>query len=70
MMTDRELQLRLLYAIVVAGKSAKFAEQAMARLFAGLGDRLPFDLICAWVADGSLDVRLREARVGNYGKKP
>jgi 3-methyladenine DNA glycosylase/8-oxoguanine DNA glycosylase len=67
-MTDQELQLRLLYAIIVAGKSAKFAEQAMARLFAGLGDGLPFDRIRAWAADGSLDTKLRGARVGNYGK--
>jgi 3-methyladenine DNA glycosylase/8-oxoguanine DNA glycosylase len=67
-MTDQELQLRLLYAIIVAGKSAKFAEQAMARLFAGLGGGLPFDWIRAWVADGSLDAKLHEARVGNYGK--
>lgn len=67
-MTDQELQLRLLYAVIVAGKSARFAEQAMARLFAGLGDTLPFNRLLEWVADGTLDARLREARVGNYGK--
>jgi thermostable 8-oxoguanine DNA glycosylase len=67
-MTDQELQLRLLYAVIVAGKSAMFAEQAMARLFAGLGDRLPFDRVRTWKSEGTLDARLREARVGNYNK--
>lgn len=67
-MTDQELQLRLLYAVIVAGKSAKFAEQAMARLFVGLGGNLPFDRVRAWVAEGALETRLWEARVGNYSK--
>ena len=67
-MTDQELQLRLLYAVIVAGKSAKFAEQAMARLFVGLGDELPFHRIRVWFCNGYLDYRLRMAKVGNYGK--
>lgn len=67
-MTDQELQLRLLYAVIVAGKSAKFAEQAMAKLFAGLGDELPFHRIQVWFCNGYLDHRLRMAKVGNYGK--
>lgn len=67
-MTDQELQLRLLYAVIVAGKSAKFAEQAMARLFAGLGNELPFHRIKVWFCNGYLDYRLRLAKVGNYGK--
>jgi thermostable 8-oxoguanine DNA glycosylase len=66
-MTDRELQLRLLYAVIVAGKSAKFAEQAMVKLFAGLGG-LPFHWIQTWFHNGCLDYRLRQAKVGNYGK--
>lgn len=67
-MTDQELQLRLLYAVIVAGKSAKFAEQAMAKLFAGLGDELPFHRIQVWFCNGYLDHKLRMAKVGNYGK--
>jgi len=67
-MSDKELQLRLLYAVIVAGKSAKFAEQAMVRLFSGLGDDLPFTKLRTWISDGSLNTRLREARTGNYDK--
>jgi len=67
-MTDRELQLRLLYAVIVAGKSARFAERAMVRLFAGLGDGLPFGSVRTWIADGCLEAKLRDAGTGNYGK--
>jgi thermostable 8-oxoguanine DNA glycosylase len=67
-MTDRELQLRLLFALVVAGKSARFAEQVMNKLFFGFGDALPFDLVRSWASDGSLEYRLRTARTGNYTK--
>ena len=67
-MTDQELQLRLLYAVIVAGKSAQFTERAMSRLFAGLGTELPFDKLRLWIGDNSLETKLRLARVGNYGK--
>jgi thermostable 8-oxoguanine DNA glycosylase len=67
-MTEHELQLRLLYAIIVAGKSAKFAEQAMNKLFTGLGDKLPFDIIKSWITENCLEAKLHIARVGNYHK--
>jgi len=66
-MTGRELQLRLAYAVLVAGKSASFAEAKTQSLFGGSAD-LPFDMVRRWDEDGSLERRLREARTGNYAK--
>lgn len=66
-MTKRELQLRLLYAILVAGKSAFFAEMKIKALFGGESG-LPFDLLRGWIVDGSLEKRIREAKTGNYAK--
>jgi hypothetical protein len=64
-----ELQYRLLYAIVVAGKSATFAEAAMQRFFSAYGGRdTPFAWIGSLKAQHQLAHALRGARMGNYGK--
>lgn len=65
-MSDRELQLRILFAITVAGKSAKHAEGAIKRLFGALP--FPMEAIETWIETGQLEKRLRDARTGNYGK--
>lgn len=64
--TDWELQARLIYALVVAGKSAKFAEKVVRRLFSFR--ELPFDTIKDWVQWGMLGSYLLEAKTGNYLK--
>jgi thermostable 8-oxoguanine DNA glycosylase len=66
-MKQEELECRILYAIIVAGKSARFAEQAFKQLF-GTPTTSVFEIVRAWVKEGVLPERLRTARVGNYGK--
>lgn len=76
-----ELQQRLIYALIVAGKSAGFANDAMHRLFHRLlpwpvfpypeavhGPSSPFEAIKGWIYYKKLGERLREARTGNYHK--
>lgn len=62
---NEELEARLIYSIIVAGKSAKFAEGVMQRL--GLWQD-PFQIIRSWIEKGLLCEELRAARSGNYGK--
>lgn len=62
------LEYRLLYSMVVAGKSATFAENAMKRFLAGAGGRHPFEYIRALLPRGLLIPTLKEARTGNYTK--
>ena len=66
-MSDRELQWRIIYSIIVAGKSAKFAENAIRKLFSGY-DEPPFEMIKIWWAAHTLESHLRMAKTGNYGK--
>lgn len=65
--TQWEIQARLVYAIIVAGKSAKFAEGVIRRLFYG-SDELPFEAITRWVKQGRALEILRTARSGCYQK--
>lgn len=63
-----ELQARLIYAVLVAGKSAVFAE---AKVLALVGDRiddLPFDVIREYIRRGDIEEWLRSERVGTYGR--
>lgn len=62
-----ELQRRLIYACIVAGKSANFAKQKMQKLFPK-NDECPFDDLLIWKEDGTLENRLMKARTGNYQK--
>lgn len=67
MISDWERQARLIYSIIVAGKSADFADAATRRLIGG-SPTLPFDQAKQWLADGSISCKVREARTGNYTK--
>lgn len=60
-----ELESRLIYAVIVAGKSAQFTDAVMPRFAFGPS---PFDSIRGWVADGCLGSVLKETRAGNYTK--
>ena len=62
-----ELQRRFIFALVVAGKNAAFAERVVGRLFPPAA-LLPFDQIHTWLHDKTLRIRLRQARSGNYKK--
>lgn len=69
------LEYRLLYAIIVAGKSARFAEAAMSRLRDELHMRVGGNCSHSWFVairqachQGLLRSVLEAARVGNYRK--
>lgn len=64
-MRTAELEYRLLYSMVVAGKSAAFADSVLRRLFR-YGS--PFEHVRSWTRVGRLDAVLREVRSGNYAK--
>lgn len=61
--TPAELEEFLLFCVVVAGKNA---DQQAAKLERFLGGRRPFAHIRASDRDGTLEERLREARLGKY----
>lgn len=63
-LTDYVLQYRLIYSIIVAGKTAKFAEEAMGRLCPQVAT--PFKFIESTIASGELEKVLRQARTGRY----
>lgn len=74
-LSKSEVEGRLIYAVVVAGKSANFADAACERLWAALrkvDDRevglSPFALIRRSIAQNRLGPILRACRVGNYAK--
>ncbi len=67
MISEWERQARLVYSIVVAGKSADFADAAVRRLL-GNSDKLPFDQVADWINDATIGEKLRGAKVGNYTK--
>jgi thermostable 8-oxoguanine DNA glycosylase len=66
-MLKRELQLKLLYSIIVAGKSAKFAEAVIHKLFSH-SNMPPFAILKDWINYGILEAKLRGSRTGNYTK--
>ena len=74
MKNKHELQYKLLYSIVVAGKSAKFAKNALGRFLQdncysdNSPKELPFDYIKQMIADDELLGYLEYARTGNYTK--
>jgi endonuclease III len=65
-----EVQARLMYSVIVAGKSAKFANTVMARWFAAnaADEEMPFAVLKRLKDSGKLEASFREARTGNYGK--
>lgn len=66
-MDDCELQSRLIFSVIVAGKTAVFARNVIDKLFSKY-KKLPFDIIDQWIKEDKLEQKLREARSGNYGK--
>lgn len=82
-LTEEELQYRIIYSIIVAGKNAKFAEQAAKKLFPDSSET-PFDVIRRWVAFFTISwnreivdffedkdmvlYQLKKAKTGNYNK--
>lgn len=64
----RELEWRLIYAIIVAGKSAKFAQGAMDRLIERSCRSGAFEQIKSIIFADALAPILRRARTGNYTK--
>lgn len=67
-LTIWEREARLIYSVIVAGKSADFADVAVRRLIDGDVAATPFEQIRSTISVGDLDKRLRFARVGNYAK--
>ena len=64
-----ELEIRLLYAMAVAGKSAQMVDSAIRRLLGKLrAGETAFQCVRRLVKEKALDQALREARIGNYGK--
>ena len=64
-----KLEYKLIYALIVAGKSASFAEDVMKRLFFHrLPDESYLDEIRKWIAWSLLRQILELARTGNYTK--
>lgn len=66
-----QLEYRILYSMVVAGKSADFAKSALERYLdrhPQYGDETPFDIVRRHLRQGRLEWRLRAARTGNYNK--
>lgn len=62
-------QLKLIYALIVAGKSARFANDKIAALFHKEPKGcLPFTSIKCWIEQGALRERLEEVGTGNYTK--
>ena len=68
-MSTAELEYKLLYSMIVAGKTAAFADAATYRF---CGNRRPgyspFDVVRCYLVDRTLDRCLRLARTGNYAK--
>lgn len=65
---EKEIQARLLYACIVAGKSAKFADEVINRLSMHGRGQSPFDMIRRLIRENYLQRALELARSGNYGK--
>ena len=64
-----ELEARLIYSLIVAGKSARFAERVLGLFLSGCEEgEDPLGMIARLDAAGRLDSHLRKARMGNYNK--
>jgi thermostable 8-oxoguanine DNA glycosylase len=64
-----ELQAKLIYALIVAGKSAKFAdEKTRALMEYRHSDELPFDMLLRLRMEMKLWDALKAVRTGNYRK--
>lgn len=67
-LNQHELEARLIYSAIVAGKSARFCEKVMSRFAAHWQKRTPLAFIRILVDEGNLEWVLRDIRAGNYTK--
>ena len=68
-MKKLELEARMIYAMIVAGKSAKFADGVTNRLIGHLAPgEMPLEMIRRIARSGALNGILRECRSGSYTK--
>lgn len=65
-LTQNELEYRIIYSIIVAGKSAKFAENVVNKLFPKGAS--PLVWIRNWILNNCLEEVLRYYKTGNYKK--
>lgn len=63
--SDYTLQWRIVYSVLVANKSAKFADTVMERLFVVIGE-MPFEVIEKIIGEARLSAWLRAAHTGRY----
>ena len=64
-----ELQLRLMYCVIVAGKSADFAEKALTALMGyRIENELPFEMLKRLWESKTLRYAIQQAKTGNYKK--
>ena len=63
-----EVQARLIYSVLVAGKSAKFAEMKLLALVRDRLEELPFDVIRDHICADDLNQWLRSIKTGSYGR--
>lgn len=82
--SDKELQYRIIYAIIVAGKNAKFAEKKTKELLKDMYmEEMPFHIISRWMCYPEKNCpseimdfygadlvlyKLKEVKTGNYNK--
>jgi hypothetical protein len=64
-----ECEAKLIYSVIVAGKSATFADAKTKWLLEfKQNDEMPFDILRRLISEGRLRVVLQEIRTGNYTK--
>jgi thermostable 8-oxoguanine DNA glycosylase len=67
--SDFQLEEFLLFAVIVAGKTAKIQSQALFNfLLMGENYDSPFKIIKAMINEGELNFYLKEAKIGQYRK--
>lgn len=67
-MSEDELQHKLIYSMIVAGKPATFTEAVLTRFYWNRNGMSPFALISFYSLSGVLEEKLRACRSGNYTK--
>jgi thermostable 8-oxoguanine DNA glycosylase len=64
-----DLQYKILYCIIVAGKSAKFSNDVLKKIFSKKPISIePFEYISRLISENKLDALLKYSKSGNYKK--
>ncbi len=64
-----DIEYKLLYSVIVAGKSAKFADNVLKKFFSSKDSTLsPFEFIKSLISKWGLNEALRLCKSGNYTK--